>query len=104
MGQTTSFLKCCSVGANPAQPEMGDVLGQKLRSILSEVLGHERGHKYLSIHGFKSHQKHPLVLLLNGQKDNKNSPLTGYKLVGAREYFALGFALPLADLIYFSAF
>ena len=54
---------------NPAQSEFEEVLDQQLKSILSEILGHERGHKYLSYHGFKCHPKHPLVLLLTSGKD-----------------------------------
>jgi len=63
---------------NPAQSEFEEVLDQQLKSILSELLGHERGHKYLSYHGFKSHPKHPLVLLLTSGKDGFNSLWTGF--------------------------
>ena len=82
---------------NPAQSEFEEVLDQQLKSILSELLGHERGHKYLSYHGFKSHPKHPLVLLLTSGKDGFNSLWTGFQLVVQSDVF-LGFCLSLLQI------
>jgi len=73
---------------------MKEVLDQQLKSMLSEILGHEREHKYLSGHGFKSHPKHPLVLVLSSQKDKKNTLITGPSPAGTKGPLSLGFVLP----------
>lgn len=94
VGQTARSFHCRRLGANPAQSEMKEVLDQQLKAMLSEILGHERGHKYLSGHGFKSHPKHPLALVLSSQKDKKNTLVTGYSLAGTKGVSSLGLALP----------
>ena len=58
-------------GWNPAWSECKDLLDDLLNSIFCETLGHENTSNYLSNHAPKVGRKHPLVLLLTGQRRKK---------------------------------
>ena len=61
----------CTAGWNPAWAERRFCLGNLHNSNFCETLGHENTSKYLSNHAPKVERKHPLVLLLTGQKRSK---------------------------------
>jgi len=67
----------CSLGMKPTKGRKKGHSVDLLKPNLFETLGHERRHKYLSNHVCKGPTKHPLVLLLSSQKDNKIPPLIG---------------------------
>ena len=69
-----------------------------MKSNIFNTLGHERRHKYLSIHMPKSPPKHPLVLLLSSKTTSKNTPVPGYVLAGTRFLF-LGFLLYICCIL-----
>jgi len=73
-------------------------LEHQLKSILSEILQHGRGHKYLIDHGFKSHPEHPLVLVLPSQKDKQNTLSPGYSLAGTKGFVSWDLLHPFAEL------
>jgi len=78
-------------------------LDHQLKSILSEILQHGRGHKYLSDHGFKPQPKHPLVLVSPSQKDKQNTLVTGFFLAGTKGFISWVLLHPLAELMSFAA-
>jgi len=104
VGQTARSSSCRRLGDNPALSKIKEVLDGPIKSMLSEILGHERRHKYLSDHGFKSHPKHPLVLILSSQKGTKNTLVTGPSLASAKGSFPWVLFCPLAELTAFAAF
>ena len=61
----------CTAGWNPAWAERSFFLGDLLNSKFCETLGHKNTSKYLSNHAPKVGRKHPLVLLLTGQRRSK---------------------------------
>jgi len=103
VSQSASSFQVRGLGAETAQSELREELDHQLKSILSEILQHGRGHKYLSDHGSKSHPKHPLVLVLPSQKDKKNTLLTGFFLAGTKGLISWVLLHPLAELMCFAA-
>ena len=103
VSQSARSFQVCRLGANPALSELREELDHQIKSILSEILQHGRGHKYLSDHGFKSHPKHPLVLVLPSQKDKQNTLLPGYPLAGTKGFISWVLLHPLAELMCFAA-
>jgi len=104
VSQTAGSFQVCRLGAKTVASELRKELDHQLKSILSEILQHGRGHKYLLDHGFKPHPKHPLVLVLSSQKDKQNTPLTGFFLAGTKGLISWVLLHPLAELIDFAAF
>jgi len=99
VSQTASSYQVCRPGTHSALSELREDLDHQLKSILSEILQHGRGHKYLSDQGFKPHPKHPLVLVLPNQKDKQNTLSPGFFLAGTKGFISCVFLHPLAELM-----